>query len=132
MTMKASGRAAALASAAALSCALSGPSLADDTCIPVKFDPGSTSAVVSGAVPPENRADPAPIPACYTIAVGEGQRARVRLLSGENVAITVPGVSDMSEAIDFTTRRGTYRLELFQLFPAPAEAPFEMRVEVLP
>ena len=99
-------------------------------CTAIRFAAGSTSAVVTGSVPPEDPRDSDPEPACYTLAVGEGQNAKIRLLSGKNVGITIPGVGDMSDSFDFTTRRGVYELQLFQLFPSGQAAPFRMQVEV--
>ena len=99
-------------------------------CTAIRFAAGRTSAIVTGSVPPEDPRDSDPEPACYTLAVGDGQHARIRLLSGKNVGITIPGVGDMRDSFDFTTRRGVYELQLFQLFPSGQAAPFRMQVEV--
>lgn len=100
-----------------------------EECKPIRFARGASSAVVSGVVPPDHKTETPPS-ACYTLAVGEGQRAQVRLLKGENVGITIPGVADQQDSIDFTTRAGTYRIMLFQVLPRPSPFPFQMRVAV--
>ncbi|MDY8110792.1 hypothetical protein U0C82_16750 [Fulvimarina sp. 2208YS6-2-32] len=105
---------------------------ARENCTPLKFETGATSAVVRGVAPPEDPRDPLPSGICYSIDVGDGQTARIRFRSDGNVAVTVPGVGDMREDLEFKTRRGTYRLEVWQLSPTTSEVPFEMRVEVLP
>jgi len=99
-------------------------------CTPVQFKRGTSSVTVTGSVPPEDPRAGSPQPACYTLTVGEGQQAKVTLLSGENVGITIPGVGNMRDSFEFTTRRGTYKLELYQLFPNPQAAPFRMHIEV--
>lgn len=100
-------------------------------CRPIKFKAGATSATVSGTVKAKTRDSPVD-PLCYSLAVSDGQRAQVRLLSGTNVAITIEGVGDANDAFDFVTRSGTYELRVFTLFPTGQRAPFRMRVEVSP
>ena len=103
-------------------------SRAELNCTPIQFQRGTTSAIVRGSVPPEDPDEGPPRPACYSLAVGEGQEAKIRLLAGENVGITIPEVGDMRDSLEFRTRRGTYRIELYQLFPTVEPAPFRIRV----
>ena len=108
------------------------PAHARASCEPIRFEAGASSAVISGTVPGHPRDDPDPTQLCYTLAVSGGQHAEVALISGRNVAITIPGVGDANDRFAFTTRRGTYELHVFQLFPGGGEEPFRMRVEVSP
>lgn len=121
-----------IAYAVALIGSSSATAMANEDCIPLRFDPGATSTVVRGAAPPIDRRDPTPAGVCYSIDVGEGQIARVRLRSEGNVAVTIPGVGDMRQDFEFRTRRGEYLLQVWQLFPTATEVPFEMHVDVLP
>lgn len=121
--------AVALASVVILSAT---PASAKESCTAIRFKAGASSAVISGAVPGHGRDDPVPARLCYSLAVADGQKAIVTLLSGGNVAITIPGVGDANDRFEFTTRRGTYQLHIFQLFPGGAPKNFRMRVEVSP
>ncbi|MXQ14100.1 hypothetical protein [Microvirga makkahensis] len=114
--------------------ALAHRSSGDETksrCRPIKFKAGGISATVSGTVKAETRDRPVD-PLCYSLAVSDGQRVQVRLLSGTNVAIAIEGIGDANDAFDFVTRSGTYELRVFTLFPMGQHAPFRMRIEVSP
>jgi hypothetical protein len=100
-------------------------------CRPIKFKTGAISATVADTAKAETRDSPV-APLCYTLAASEGERAKVRLVSGKNVAITIEGIGDAKDSFDFTTRSGTYVLRVFTLFPTGQSAPFRMLVEVSP
>ena len=114
---------------ATLAAGLASPADARQDCSPVRFQPGTSGTVIAGTAPPSDGSE-AEQPLCYALVVGEGQNARVRLLSGRNVAITIPGVGDASDSFDFRTKRGRLELHVFQLFPGGDAEPFRIRVEV--
>lgn len=105
---------------------------AKDSCSAVRFQKGATSATVTGIAPGFSRNDPHPEIACFSIDVAKGQRANIRLLQGENVAITIPGVGDASTSFDFTTRQAKYKLNVFQLMPGGADERFRLNISVSP
>lgn len=107
-----------------------GGAQASATCSDVRFAPGESSAEISGTVPAEDPLNPAE-PLCYSLDVDDGQRATVSLLSGRNVAISIPGQGDARDKFDFVTQRGTYELHVFPLFPGGEAEPFRIHVEVV-
>lgn len=103
---------------------------ASATCNAVHFPAGASSAEISGSVPADDRLNPAE-PLCYSLNVCAGQRIRISLLSGGNVAISIPGQGDARDSFDFVTQRGTYELHVFPLFPGREAEPFRIHVEVV-
>lgn len=93
------------------------------TCEAIRFAPGASSGEVAGLAPPDGVL-------CYALEVGEGQRARVRVLDGRNVAFSVEGRVDAQEDYAFVTERGTDRILVFQLMRAAAPEPFVLEVSV--
>lgn len=102
---------------------------AQQDCRPIRFPPGHSAAVVTGTVPASGRNSAAEI-LCYSLAVGDGQNATIRLESGHNVAISIPDIGDARDGFEFVTRRGTYELHVFQLFPGGTTEPFRISVKV--
>ena len=114
---------------ASLAAGLASEADARADCSPIRFQPGTSGTVIAGTAPPSDGSE-AERPLCYALVVGDGQNARVRVLSGRNVAITIPGVGDASDSVDFRTRQGRLELHVFQLFPGGDAEPFRIRIEV--
>ena len=84
-------------------------------CNEIRFDPGASSAVVSGQVIKGS-------PMCLTFGTGAGQTASLELSGSDNACITIEDVVDCQTSYSFQTGQRDYRFRIFQLFPrAPAE-----------
>lgn len=92
-------------------------------CTQIRFAPGTSSGEVRGTAPAEGCG-------CYYMDVGEGQRARVRVFSDSDAAVSVFGVADNREDVTWTTRAGRYELCVHRTFRAVQGTPFRMLVEV--
>lgn len=92
-------------------------------CEAIRVAPGASSGEVAGLAPPDGVR-------CYALEVGEGRRARVRVLDGRNVAFSVEGRVDAQADYAFVTERGTDRILVFQLLRAVAPEPFVLEVSV--
>lgn len=107
---------AALAALAPLPAAAQG-------CSEIRFARGAFSGEVMGVAPAEGIA-------CHTIAVGDGQRARVRVVGDNGMAFNIPGVAENQDDARFVTRPGTYRIDVYQTFRSAADLPYRLFVEV--
>lgn len=102
-----------------------------DDCSAIRFARGGTSATVAGRVPPDGAI-------CYTLAVGEGQAASVRLTSRHAAAFSMThsraghdtSAVDATTALNFTTRAGVYTIWVFHMEPAPVATPFTLEASV--
>lgn len=62
--------------------------------------------------------------------VGQGQKARVRVFSDTDVAVSVMGIADNRTDVAWTTRAGRYEMCVHRTFRAVQGAPFRMVIEV--
>ncbi|EYD71532.1 hypothetical protein Rumeso_04933 [Rubellimicrobium mesophilum DSM 19309] len=94
-------------------------------CQEIRFAPGASEGVVTGEVPADSSL-------CFTIEVGEGQHAEVSVedLGPDVMIVTVPGVSEVQESIDWTTRAGIYEIRVMPLFRSRGYNAFRLRVAV--
>ncbi|MBY6005913.1 hypothetical protein KUV62_18480 [Salipiger bermudensis] len=103
-------------------CAVAGSATAQ-SCPEIRFARGASSGEVSGRV-----TDNAPL--CFVFGTGAGQTARLQLLGSDNTCFTIPGVTDCQQDFSFRTSAGTYRVNVFQLFRAPAYEQFALRLSI--
>lgn len=96
---------------------------AQESCPPIKFSPGTSQTTISGKAPADGVV-------CYTLTTGGGQKAVVRLLGTRNSMVAVQGVGDGQTEFAFTTKRGTYRIEVGQLMRSNDPEPFKLFVSV--
>lgn len=97
--------------------------MAED-CTPVRFDPGTSSAVIGDLAPAEGVR-------CFSLSVRPGQRAHVGIVEGDaGVAVTVSDVADNRRSVDFVTEAERYELYVHQTFRAPSPVPFRLLVQV--
>lgn len=98
---------------------------ADPACREIRFARGASSGIITGEAPAEDAL-------CFTLKVGAGQKAEVRVesLSRVPVAASIPGAGDARESFSWRMRAGSYDISVFQLFRAVAPAPFRLRVSV--
>lgn len=99
------------------------------TCEPINFAAGESSARIDGVLPPKNPSD-ATEPACLSLAVRQGQYVTVSIEGDENVVASIPGVGDARQLFDFAAPSDLVELLMFQLFPSPREASFSLTVRV--
>lgn len=93
------------------------------SCEQIRFAPGAYSGEVRGSAPADGCA-------CYVMDVGDGQRARVRIFSAADAAVTVRGVQDNRTDVSWVTSAGRYELCVHRTFRAAEGLPFRMVVEV--
>ncbi|MBY0331182.1 MAG: hypothetical protein K2X49_10985 [Acetobacteraceae bacterium] len=99
------------------------PMTAEAACQAIRFPPGSFGTELRGVAPSEDVL-------CYTLATGEGQTARLRVLRGNNVIFAIPGITDAQDAFSFRTQRRTYEILVGQLMRAVTPQPFLLSVSV--
>lgn len=104
---------------------------AQATCTEIRFPPGQDSTVIAGQAPAEEP-DSGVEPLCYALDIDAARRIHIKLLSGRNVALSVPGQSDAKDTFEFEATPGLHELRVFQLFPTGEPAPFRVRVEIQP
>ena len=92
-------------------------------CQEIRFARGAYSGEVVGVAPAEGLS-------CYTLGVGAGQRARVRVIGDNAMAFNIPGVAENRDDVTFVTRAGTYRIDVYQTFRSVQALPFRLFVEV--
>ncbi len=92
-------------------------------CSEIRFARGASSGEVSGVAPAEGIA-------CYTLGVGAGQQARVRVVGENGMAFNIPGVAENQDDVRFVTRPGTYRIDVYQTFRSVTALPFRLFVEI--
>jgi hypothetical protein len=100
---------------------------AQDTCAPIQFARGQSSATVKGVAPLG-----APF-ACFTFVAGRGQTATIRLThSNGNTAFNVDGVVDNQDKYSFRAEARTYKIDVYQITRelATRNAQFAMQVTV--
>ncbi|SIO06737.1 hypothetical protein SAMN05444722_0297 [Rhodovulum sp. ES.010] len=109
--------------AAALVAATAGSTAQAQGCMEIRFAPGAYSGEVAGRV-----TDGAPL--CFTFGSGAGQTARLELFGSENTCFAIPGVVDCQDDFSFRTAPTTYRVDVVQLFYAPAWEQFTLRLTI--
>jgi hypothetical protein len=92
-------------------------------CAEIRFARGAFSGEVTGVAQPDGIV-------CYTVGVGDGQTARVRVIGNNGMAFNIPGVAENQDDVRFVTRRGTYRIDVYQTFRAVRAEPFRLFVEI--
>jgi hypothetical protein len=82
-------------------------------CSEIRFAKGAISGSVSAKVK-EGASR------CYSFATGSGQSAHLKLTGSQNACFTIMDVADCQQSFSFTTREKLYKVEIFQLMPAPS------------
>ena len=102
--------------------------IAKDACTPISMPAGQNTIELSGTASGHGRDDDPGIQ-CYSLAVNHGQSVHIRLIGGENVAITIPDVGDARDAFDFEAKQDRYEVRVFQLFPGGGDEVFRIQIE---
>ena len=108
----------------ALICA---PAHAQETCVPIQFAPGTSSASVRGIAPFQTPFT------CFSFAARRGQTATITLTqSNGNTAFNVVGLIDDRDNYSFKTEARTYRIDVYQVTrdKVTPNASFTMKVSV--
>ncbi|MEM6971288.1 MAG: hypothetical protein AAF577_00670 [Pseudomonadota bacterium] len=94
-----------------------------EPCTPISLVPGGSASVVEGVAPATGTA-------CYTLSVQAGQTASLAVEGPNGMAFSVWGEADNRTVLSFTTRAGSYRIDVFQTFRAALAASFRLDVSV--
>jgi hypothetical protein len=92
-------------------------------CETIRFARGASSATVEGIAPADGVI-------CYEIGTGAGQTARIAVERGRNTAFTVEGIADARADLSFQTRKGVYRILVFQLMRAIEGESFALNIAI--
>lgn len=65
---------------------------------------------------------------CYALETSRGQIARLEIVDGRNIAITVPGIADARERLEFDTEDGPYEIRIIQVERADRASRYRLRV----
>ncbi|MEL6585264.1 MAG: hypothetical protein AAFY65_02845 [Pseudomonadota bacterium] len=106
-----------------LSFTLFATAAAAQSCQEIRFQRGAFSGEVSGRVS-ENG------PLCFRFGSGAGQTARLQVFGSQNVCFNVRGIIECQDDFSFRTRRGTYFVDVFQLFAGPGSETFTLRLSI--
>lgn len=106
-----------------LSLLLSLDAAAQDDCTPIRFEPSTTSAVITGQAPAEDIL-------CYSLTTLSGQTATLELLEGSNVMFGIRGLVEAQDHYSFTTERKTYLIVVSQLMRSVTDQPFRLSLSV--
>jgi hypothetical protein len=104
-----------------------GVAAAQERCQEIRFAPGASSGTIEGEIPPEAQL-------CYTIKVGDGQRAEA-LIEGPEAQFPVIMIDGLTgdggeQSVSWLTRAGTYEVRVMTLFRYGANTPFRLRLSV--
>lgn len=106
---------------------MSGVAVAQVRCQEVRFAPGSSSSIIEGEIPPDGVL-------CYTIEVGDGQRAEATIQGPEEQfpVIDIQGITREGgeQTAAWLTQAGTYEVYVGNLFRYGANTPFRLRLSV--
>jgi hypothetical protein len=100
---------------------------AQQTCVPIHFAQGQSSATVQGIARNEE-----PF-ACYTLATRRGQTATLSIAKRspkDDTAFTIPGVVDNRDQYTFKTEDKAYKIMVYLTFARQPPRPFLMQVTV--
>ena len=114
----------------ALACAglavLCGHAYGQESCTPIRFASGRTSATIRGIASSES-------PACYALTTRAGQTASVNIMPqsrNDDTAFSIEGVIDDRDRYSFRTQAATYKILVFLTFARQPPRPFAMQVSV--
>jgi hypothetical protein len=96
--------------------------VAQESCTPIRFAPGHSSATVKGTAPPEDSV-------CYSFAAADGQTAHLKV-TGRNMIISVINVGDARDSWTFRTKAQTYRFIVAQLLRSVSSEPYAVTLSV--
>jgi hypothetical protein len=100
---------------------------AQQTCIPIHFAQGQSSATVRGIARNDEPAS------CYTLTARRGQTATLNIVKQspkDDTAFTIPGVVDNQDRYTFKTEDKTYKITVYLTFARQPPRPFSMQVTV--
>lgn len=101
-------RGAAFVPVVLLSVAVVSPAAGASECQPISLQPGAISTSIRGIVQPDELQ-------CFRFTSGKGQTVHANVTSKSgNVALTIVGVADNRERIEFTSEKKTYELVVHQ------------------
>jgi hypothetical protein len=101
---------------------------AQQTCSPIHFARGQSSAIVKGIARSSN--DPF---TCYTLTTQRGQTATLAIQThgpNDDTAFTIPDVVDNQDKYTFKTEAKTYQILVYLTFARQPPRPFSMQVTV--
>jgi hypothetical protein len=93
------------------------------SCSEIRFAKGAVSGEVSGQV-----SDGYPL--CFQFGTGAGQTVRLQLFGSGNTCFGVSGVIDCQDDFSFRTQRGTYYVNVSQLFRNNGAENFTLRLTI--
>lgn len=91
------------------------------SCREIKFARGASSGEVTGIVS-DTKTD------CYTFGTGAGQAVRLQSLGNLNICLTMSNI-DCTGDIAFTSRKGTYQVNVMPLFRSGGDA-YRLRLTI--
>ena len=99
--------------------------LAAQSCKPIKFAPGRSSAMIRGTAQSNEHA-------CYKLKTNAGQTATVKLLGRpkDDTAFNIDSLADNRYAYSFKTKAKTYKIDVYRTFPGGGPLPFTLAVSV--
>jgi hypothetical protein len=100
---------------------------AQQTCIPIHFAPGASSATVRGIARNDE-----PF-ACYTLTTRRGQTATLSIVKQspkDDTTFTIPEVVDNQDQYTFKTEDKAYKIMVYLTFARQPPRPFSMQVTV--
>jgi hypothetical protein len=104
---------------------------AQQTCSPIHFARGQSSAIVKGIARTSN--DPFTPFTCYTLTTQRGQTATLAIQThgpNDDTAFTIPDVVDNQDKYTFKTEAKTYQILVYLTFARQPPRPFSMQVTV--
>lgn len=117
-------RGAACVPAMLLSVAAISPAASASECQSIVFLPGAVSANIRETVQPDELQ-------CFRFATRRGQTVRLRLTSKSgNVAMSIDGVADNRERIEFTSEKKTYELVVHQTLRSVSPDEYTLSVAI--
>ena len=99
------------------------PAQAAAACRAIRFEAGHDTAVVNGRAPADGTV-------CYTLATGNGQAAKLKIVTGSNTIFSIDGLVDAQDEYSFRTERKTYEIDVGQLMRSNTAEAFALSVSV--
>jgi hypothetical protein len=99
-----------------------GVSHAESNCLPIRFDPGRSSATIHGMAPPDTAT-------CYSFTAAANQTASLEI-AGNNMMISVIGLGDDRLSWTFKTEAKTYNFIVGQQFRSVTTEPYTVTLSI--
>ena len=105
-------------------CLLSVSAIGKESCMPIKFEAGTTSTVLHGMVPADNVV-------CFTLKTGSEQKVQLDISDGNNTVFSIDDITDAQKHFEFRTLNKTYKIFIGQLMRASSEQAYTLKVSAL-